>query len=366
MRYAIHVNATGSAAFITDEQGSTFHVLVQTATGATTTLASTGGTIQGAWSADGAHLVYWSGLGTETIRMIDSTGANDTAITTTGAHGFTPMFSPDGKLLAYASGASAMTVRNLAASTSAVLALPGTQILDEPNRFSPDGAMLAVYTFDSQIAIAATDHTGTFTDVATYGGQSLPVYPCEWSQAHDFISVLIKQRQLWISPTAHAVGVPVDQPGFYEPVATAPSLLLFTSTNASQSGIYGSVAMFPAAGTGTGTLVPGAVLPAFTQSQLYHSPQPAWQGADSGSGQIAEPFTWGWLGSEIVYESDRDGVHPYFDVIAATDTVGTVGVLAPGANVWAVRAKGIPTRMFYSRASTGGTWFSALPQTPGR
>ena len=93
-------------------------------------------------------------------------------------------------------------------------------------------------------------------------------------------------------------------------------------------------------GTGAATLVPGTVLPAFTQSQLYHSAQTGWQGSDGGLGQIAEPFTWGWLGSEIVYESDRDSNNPWFDVIAATDTVGTVGVIAPRCGLGGPRSPG--------------------------
>ena len=91
-----------------------------------------------------------------------------------------------------------------------------------------------------------------------------------------------------------------------------------------------------------------------------------WQGGDSGSGQIAEPFTWGWFGSEVLYETDRSTTEPAFDVVAATDTGDTVGVIAPGAWVWAVRNTGLPTHAFFTRYEESGIWSTTVPQTPGR
>jgi hypothetical protein len=54
------------------------------------------------------------------------------------------------------------------------------------------------------------------------------------------------------------------------------------------------------------------------------------------------------------------------DVIAATDDVATVGVIAPDAEVWAVRDGVTPGRVFFTHTASDGVWMSALPQTPGR
>ena len=182
--------------------------------------------------------------------------------------------------------------------------------------------------------------------------------------------MLLSGRAVSVSPTAGGaattLAVPVDDLPFYEPVATTPRLLAFTLTTASESGIPGSVVLFPTDGSGAATTLPGSVLPAFTQQELWHSQPPlGWAGADSGGGQVAEPFSWGWLGSEVVYETDR-GATGGFDLVAATDDVGTVGVIAPGALVWTVRDVGTPTRTFFTRTGENGVWFSPVPQTAGR
>ena len=47
--------------------------------------------------------------------------------------------------------------------------------------------------------------------------------------------------------------------------------------------------MVPTSGAGTPTMLPGKVLPAFTLAQVDHSRPFGWQGADGGSGQVAQP-----------------------------------------------------------------------------
>ena len=53
-------------------------------------------------------------------------------------------------------------------------------------------------------------------------------------------------------------------------------------------------------------------------------------------------------------------------MVAATDDGGTVGVIAPGAYVWAVRDGATPTRVFFTRPAQNGVFVTTLPQTPGR
>ena len=98
-------------------------------------------------------------------------------------------------------------------------------------------------------------------------------------------------------------------------------------------------------------------------SQVNHARPFGWQGPDGGSRQIAEPFTWGWLGSGIVYEARTSAV-PGIDLVAATDNVATIGVIAAGAEVWAVRDGGTPGRVFFTHVVHNGVWSVVLPQTP--
>ena len=162
--------------------------------------------------------------------------------------------------------------------------------------------------------------------------------------------------------------MPIDHPAFFEQVATAPGLLAFTTPTGTQTGVSGSLVLLPSSGVGAPTTLPGKVYPAVVASQVQHSPMPAWRGSDGGSGQISQLFTWGWLGSEIVYETNHASNSAARDVVAATDSAGTVGVIAAGAQVWAVRdgEVPVPTRVFFSRATENGVWWSQVPQTPGR
>ena len=375
---SLSVSPSGTTVFVTDQTEAAVHELVQTATGATTAIGPAGGLVHGVWSPDGARFAYWTGMTSLTsVHVLNSDGTGDVLLTSSGVTGFTPTFSPDGTALAYGTGDASgnlvsVTVHSLAGGSDAVLSFSKSRLWGEPFLFAPDSAMVAIASSDGALAVAATSHSGAFVELTTSASyNSGTVYPCDWTRTHDYAAAIpLTNRRLSVAPTgggaAQIASSPIDLPAFYEPVTTHPGLLAFTSVNPSQSGIYGSVALFGTNGAGAPLILPGKVLPAFTLNQEYQSPWSGWQGADSGSGQIAEPFTWGWLGSEIVYESDRDGVHPWFDIIAATDTVGTVGVIAPGAQVWAVRQGMTPAGIFYTRPSVGGVWFSMLPQTPGR
>lgn len=55
-----------------------------------------------------------------------------------------------------------------------------------------------------------------------------------------------------------------------------------------------------------------------------------------------------------------------FDVVAATDDASTIGVIAAGAELWAVRDTATPTRVFFTHTAHDGVWMTPLPQTPGR
>ena len=168
--------------------------------------------------------------------------------------------------------------------------------------------------------------------------------------------------------SSQILSLPVDDPPFFEPVVTNPGLLVFTHPTGTQTGVLGKVALYPTSGSGAPVVLPGDVLPAFVSTQIGHLPISGWQGQDRGLGQVAQPFTWGWFGSEIVYEA-RTVAMAGLDLVAATDDVATVGVIAGAAEVWAVRDAPKPKRVFFTHAAHAahdGVWTSRLPQTPGR
>ena len=39
---------------------------------------------------------------------------------------------------------------------------------------------------------------------------------------------------------------------------------------------------------------------------------------------------------------------PAIDLVAATDTGETIGIIAPGVNAWAIRDGAIPARVFFT------------------
>ena len=370
-------NPTGTAVYVTDQNESAVHEIIQTATGAITSIGAAGTSLQGLWSPDGAYFAYWSGRTgpVMTVRVVNANGSGDTLITSSAAI-VSPIFSPDGTRLAYGTSGTggklaSITIHPLAGGADVVLTLTTTRYWGDTFLFSGDGGVITTTSIDHALAMAPTDHSGAFLEIAgPLAVDSMAFFSCSFTPAHELAAMLLPTRKLSVMPTAggtaHALSVPVDQPGFYEPVTSQPRLLAFTSPSKSQSGIYGSLTLYPADGTGPGFALPGQVLPAFTMAQLYHSPRPGWQGADSGLGQTAETFTWGWLGSEVVYEADRDPNIPALDVVASTDTGGTIGVIAPGAQVWAVRDGVTPTRVFFTRPTESGVWWSMVPQTPGR
>jgi hypothetical protein len=373
---------TGTSVLLMDQSLSHYE-LAHSATGAVTALAVNGLDITGwAWSPDGARFAYWvaqSGGSTRALHVVNADGSADTVLTTSNL--FDPAFLPDGQSIAYdVAGASGtaiagVTVRGLGAGGSTAVVTAGATHPWNQLAVSPDGGLLLLTSSDNALAVAPSAHNGAFADFATglstLQGSPPPLTLCAVTPAHDLLAALLANRAASVLPTGggagHVLSVPVDDLPFYEPVATAPRLLAFTSTSVSQSGIAGSVALFATDGSGAATTLPGAVLPAFTLAQLWHSAPFGWTGVDSGSGQVAEPFPWGWFGSEIVYETDRgQNGTTAFDVVAATDDAGTVGVIAPGAAVWSVRGAATPTRAYFPHPSSDGVWWSPMPQTPGR
>ena len=371
-------NPTGTAVMANEEGSTAGYSLIQTATGASTPVAHGANLTGWAWSPDGAHLAYWvlGGESTWTLSVVNADGSGDTTLST---HDLTyPAFSPDGRFVAYGTADAtglqigSVTVHPLGGGAD-VVATASAGHSWSALAFSPDGALLLLTSDDGAIAVAAPDHAGAFAVLATdvAADDALPKSPLDvGAVASGSLAVLLANRALSVLPISggpgHDVSVPVDDLPFYEPVAASPQLLAFTSTTTTQSGIPGSVVLLATDGSGTPATLPGAVLPAIINWQLDHSAPVAWQQAGDGSAQ--EPFTWGWLGSEIVYETDRGLLSDplALDVVAATDDAGTVGVIAPGAYVWAVRASGTPAGLFFTRPSVNGIWWSPLPQTPGR
>jgi WD40-like Beta Propeller Repeat len=367
------LNATGTAVIVVNAGIESFS-LIRTATGVATPLPAA--TLAAQFSPDGSHVVYWSEPSSSsgfTVQLMASDGTESATIAT-GAVSY-PVFSPDGKTIAWGT-ASAFTVRTVSSAATATLTVPAGHTWSEAT-YSADGALLLIGSLDSELAAAPVASDGSFTILATdmvSQDVEIPPFPIALTPAHDEIAVTVPSRQVSVRKTtggtAQTLSVPVDDPPFFEGVPSTPELLAFTSTNVTEDGIPGSIVLFPTNGSGSGIVLPGTVLPAITESQVWHELSGygfvGWQGGDSGSGQIAEPFTWGWFGSEVLYETDRSTTEPAFDVVAATDTGGIVGVIAPGAWVWAVRNIGLPTHAFFTRYSENGIWSTTVPQTPGR
>jgi hypothetical protein len=377
MRSAVP-NPTGTAVMANVEGSMAGYSLIQTATGASAPVAKGAYLTGWAWSPDGAHLAYWVlGSGnTWTLSVVNADGSGDATLS---ANDLTyPAFSPDGRFVAYGTAdatglqLAGVTVHPLGGGADVVVTASAMHSWSAL-AFSPDGTLLLLTSDDGAIAVAAPDHAGPFAVLATnvVPDNALQKSPLEvGAVASGSLAVLRGSRTLSVLPIAggpgHDVAVPVDDLPFYEPVASSPQLLAFTSTTTTQSGIPGSVVLLPTDGSGTPATLPGQVLPALINWQLDHSAPVHWQQA--GDTTSPEPFTWGWLGSEIVYETDRGVLADplAFDVVAATDSAGTVGVIAPGAYVWAVRDGATPTGLFFTRPSQNGIWWSTLPQTPGR
>jgi hypothetical protein len=372
-------NPTGTAVMANEESKPGGYSLIQTATGASAPVAQGAALTGWAWSPDGAHLAYWvlSASDTWTLSVVNADGSGEQTLST-GDLTY-PAFSPDGRFVAYGTvDAMALKVANVVVhdfggGADVVLTASTTRTWSDL-AFSPDGTLLLLMSQDGALAAAPPDHAGAFVELATNVVTTVPALqltPLEVSAvASGSVAVVLASRSLSVVPASGGAGntvpVPVDDLPFYEPVASTPRLLAFTSTMKTESGIPGSVVLLATDGSGAPTTLPGQVLPALTNWQYDHSAPVAWQQAGSGAEQ--EPFTWGWLGSEIVYETDRGLLSDplAYDVVAATDTAGTIGVIAPGAYFWAVRDRGTPTGLFFARPSQNGIWWSPLPQTPGR
>ena len=377
VNYPVVTPSPSGSSVIVGAESSTAYQLIQTASGAAAPVGSAGASVTGwAFSPDGARFAYWiaQASGVRELHVVKSDGTGDQVLTASNVAD--PVFSGDGQRVAFGVAASgstklgAVTVHDFGGAAD-VTVTASTSRTWEALAFSPDGQALVLTSLENTLAAAPAAKAGAFVELSASVSQSQPSAPplALCAVAGGDAAVLASSRAVTVGPIAgggsHALAVPVDDLPFYEPVATSPRLLAFTSTSTSQSGIPGSVVVFPFDGSGAGAKLPGAVLPAFTLSQLWNSLPHGWQGPDSGAGQVAEPFTWGWLGSEIVYETDRTN-NGGLDVVAATDDLGTVGVIAPGARVWAVRDAATPTRTFFTRPAQNGVWSSAVPQTPGR
>jgi hypothetical protein len=371
-------NATGTTVMLNDETSMAGYQLVQTATGASAQVAQGAYLTGWTWSPDGTHLVHWLlGSGnTWTLSVVNADGSGDATLSAVVLT--YPAFSPDGRFVAYGNAdatglhLASVTVHDFGGSADVVLTASPSHSWSTL-AFSPDGKLLLLTSDDGAIAVAAPDHAGALTVLATNVApdNALQKSPLEVSAvASGSLAVLLANRGLSVLPvsggTGHTVSVPVDDLPFYEPVASSPRLLAFTSPTTTESGVPGSVVLLPTDGSGTPTTLPGQVLPAITNWQYDHSEPVSWQQA--GGGTTQEPFTWGWLGTEIVYEADRGVLSDplALDVVAATDSAGTIGVIAPGAYLWAVKDGATPAGLFFTRPSVNGIWWSPLPQTPGR
>jgi hypothetical protein len=361
-------NATGSAVVVSDQSGNAYQ-LIQTSNGASVPLGTSAQISSYAWSPDGARLAYWHFDGA--LHVIRSDGTGDTVIAASGAE--QPQFSPDGQRLVYATVAASgwlatAVVHSFSGGADVILTPSATRSWSSALAFSPDAHLVVFTSQDATLGVAPITG-GAVVEVTHTLDAAVGVAPYGFDLTHSRIAVLESGRVVAVAPTAggpaQALSVPVDQPPFYEPEATNAGLLVFTCPTPTQSGVFGSVDLYPASGAGAPTTLPGTVLPAFVMSQLDHQQPFGWTGADGGSGQVAEPFTWGWFGSEIVYEARTFAVAG-IDVVAATDDVATVGVIAPAAEVWGVRDGGVPTRVFFTHVAHDGVWMSPLPQTPGR
>ena len=368
-------NATGTAAMVTDENGA--RLLAQTATGASAAFGAGVMYYLGAtWSPDGAHVAYWSNNDTAwKLHVLAADGTGDALLSSKVATSVA--FPPDGSAIAYGEldystgKVGSLTVHPFGGGADAVIATGG--ITGTSLAFSADGQRL-FFGSGSTLGAASSTQSGTLTVIDAHASPPFgPLDPPQFavSPDHAWAAVVETNRTISVVPTSGGAGQALALPGdylpFYEPAAAEARLLVFTSPTPSESGVEGALAIFAGDGTGAGARLPGKALPAITQAQVTHAQPYGWTGPDGGGGQVAEPFTYGWLGSVAVYETNRgqNGTTAQ-DVVAATDDGGTVGVIAAGAGVWAVRDGAAATRLFFTRPGQQGVWTVPVPRTPGR
>jgi len=367
------VSPTGSAVVVWSSTGTNSgHQLIQTATGAATPLTAkvTGTT----WTPSGSHVVYNVG-GTgwpQAIRAIKSDGTGDVELApTTSGQWYTVSPASDRVAISTPNATNGwlgkVTFSSLTGGASIVMNAPAGRDWSSVVYWSADGGLAILSGSGGALAAAPVRAGATFVELTDGAdNQVLTGPPVPWvvSAADDRLVVNKTGRVAAVVPAtggmANALSVPVDQQAMWEPVRSNPGLLVFTHPTKTQSYVPGTLALFPADGRGPARLLPGAARSAYTLNQVSHDVWP-WQVDEL----MAQPWTWGWLGSAIVYEADytADG----FDVVAATDDVTTLGAIARGVRVWSTRTGATtPTKLFFTRRTQAGIWSTRLPQTPGR
>ncbi len=320
-------------------------------------------------SSDGAWLAYRR-VGDHVHLINLATGTNTLVASTIGWM----LLSPDARFLAYTRrGASGwlgqVILHPLAGGNDVTLTAPMGTNWSSGLEFSDDGSLVVIQG-QGKVAVAPVTG-GAFTELTTtHSSRGSSTDPGSWvfSSGDQRIAINEDNRQVTVYPTTGGAGNtlmhPVDHEGHWEAVSSNPGLLVFTSPNRTQSGIYGSVVLYPNDGSGAGRVLPGNAMPAPILSQVYHRWPIPW--TKSGHTGANGPYTWGWIGSAIVYQAYTRNVVG-FDLVAATDDLATVGVVAAGIKVWAVWSYASrPARVFFAKSGMNGVWFSEFPQTPGR
>jgi hypothetical protein len=357
-----YVNSTGTATIISNGGATYSQDLVQTATG-TDLQFTASSTI---WSPDGTHLAYWQ-QPIYDLHVIDSDGTNDVVVLQAMAS--YPLWSPDGSAIAAkisdATGYAAHDVKVHYFDGRSQIALTSTDDISAGVlHFSGDGSVLFIEGVNSKaLYFAPVKQGAAFTsliaDLQFSDPYDLEIPSFESTYSGDHVAAFVAgARSVVVAPVGAGTQITLPpQMGatpYYEPVNASPDLLTWVYTGYEMPG---DLAVFPTDGSGTGVVLPGTVDFAVTMAQEEHPPPFGWEVQDlSGS-----PFTWGWLGSAVVYQLSGSAMGS--DVVAATGRGSVAGVIAPGTKVWSASNMVNPTRIFFAQyGANGGLWWSPIPK----
>jgi Tol biopolymer transport system component len=143
----------------------------------------------GQWSPDGSHVVYMSPKsGSDQIYAVDSSGANETQLTSGSTNHDYPQWSPDGARIAYTSGSETWTIAADGSDARQIYANGA----NGPVSWSPDGTRIAQGSV-SDILIVNAD--GTNPQIITQSNGFTSTEPA-WSPDGTRIAFLSNKDQV--------------------------------------------------------------------------------------------------------------------------------------------------------------------------
>ena len=335
------------------------------------------------WSWEG-HLVYLTADGTLRITARDGTGPVDVLAPgqVTRSPVLVPWANTRTATLAYgvddAGGAlTQVVVHPFAGGADATLTLPAGHLWSGFT-FSPDGSEIAVTDGTGALAVGPLAG-GTATVIATDlkpedDGADPPIRYYRFDPLGQQLAVVSAAGTLTLDPVGGGAATtlsaqPVVGPAFFEgrypDTYRDPALLAFVPDDPAAPSGPGTVVLHPSGGGDDLALAHG-VAP-HTRAQAVHADPFAWFGTRPGL--APGPFTFGFIGSEALYE-DHAGAGAGFALTVFTDDGALHGDLVTGVDVWAAGRSPAwsenPTRIFFGKQGQPGLWMVGVPHTPPR